>query len=224
MDRRSSPGRVKNSLFSTSSRQVLGSTQPYIRWIPGVTCPEVKRQGRESDRSPPYSQFTSTEQVHTTQICIHVFLVRGGIGSNLSQDTSYFDWGLSWFHSVSSGKFWHELNWIYYLQSASELYRPSDRRLLTKLVLIFADRRWAWSVQRIPTAVNVSFLDPELLDSIQVARQLYSRGWVSSGNRARELWPLDHRGGLLTNIGSLRTIHYMDKATIFQTMHVNFEV
>jgi hypothetical protein len=39
--------RVKNFLFSTSFRPALGSTQPPI--------PGVKRQGRESDHSPPAS-------------------------------------------------------------------------------------------------------------------------------------------------------------------------
>jgi hypothetical protein len=73
----------------------------------------------------------------------------------------------------------------------------------------------AWSTQQIPTAVNLDFLDPEPLLSIQVAPQLSSRGWVdpvtdpllprksgTAGNRTRdiwicsqELWPLDHRGG-----------------------------
>jgi hypothetical protein len=34
--RNSSSGRVKNFLFSTSSRPTLGSTQPPIKWVPGV--------------------------------------------------------------------------------------------------------------------------------------------------------------------------------------------
>jgi hypothetical protein len=43
--------------------------------------------------------------------------------------------------------------------SASELYRPSDRRLSTKLVPIFLRVEGiAWSAQRIPTAVNLGFL------------------------------------------------------------------
>jgi hypothetical protein len=37
--RSSSPSRVKNFLFSTSSRPVLGSTQPTIRWVPWATSP-----------------------------------------------------------------------------------------------------------------------------------------------------------------------------------------
>jgi hypothetical protein len=51
--RSSSPGRVKNFLFSTSSGPFLGSTQPPVQWIPGALSPGVKRQGREADHSPP---------------------------------------------------------------------------------------------------------------------------------------------------------------------------
>jgi hypothetical protein len=39
---RSCPGRVKNFLFSTSSRSALGSTQPPIQCIPGALSPGVK--------------------------------------------------------------------------------------------------------------------------------------------------------------------------------------
>jgi hypothetical protein len=63
----SSPGRVKNFLFSMSSKPVLGSTQPPIQWIPRAVSPGVKRPGREADHSPPTSAdvkkmwiFTST--------------------------------------------------------------------------------------------------------------------------------------------------------------------
>jgi hypothetical protein len=51
----SSPGRAKNFLFSMSSRQTLGPTQPPIQKVPGALSPGVKRQGREADRSPPTS-------------------------------------------------------------------------------------------------------------------------------------------------------------------------
>jgi hypothetical protein len=44
----SGPGRVKNVLFSTSSRSALEPTQPPIQWVPGV-----KRPRREADKSPP---------------------------------------------------------------------------------------------------------------------------------------------------------------------------
>jgi hypothetical protein len=45
-------GRVKNFLFSTSSRPVLESTQPPIQWVSRALLPGVKRPGREADRSP----------------------------------------------------------------------------------------------------------------------------------------------------------------------------
>jgi hypothetical protein len=48
----SSPGRVKNFLVSTSSRLVLGRTQPPTQWVPGALSPGVKRPGREADHLP----------------------------------------------------------------------------------------------------------------------------------------------------------------------------
>jgi hypothetical protein len=51
--RSSSPGRVKNFLFSTSFRPALGPTQPPIQRVPEALSPRVKRPGREADHSPP---------------------------------------------------------------------------------------------------------------------------------------------------------------------------
>jgi hypothetical protein len=48
----SSPGRVKNFLF-TASRPALGPAQPPNQWIPRTLSPGIKRQGREADHSPP---------------------------------------------------------------------------------------------------------------------------------------------------------------------------
>jgi hypothetical protein len=120
---------------------------------------------------------------------------------------------------------YHEANTIYdkyvkkkppWPKSASELYRPSDRRLSAKLVPAFADRRMSRSQRGVsPTAV-ISVFRPEPLLFFQVATQLYSRDWVdpvpgllllrksgSTGNQtgnlwicSQELWPLDHRGSL----------------------------
>jgi hypothetical protein len=53
--RSSSPSRVKNFLFLTSSRPALGSTQPPIEWGLGTLSPWVKGLGHEADHSPPAS-------------------------------------------------------------------------------------------------------------------------------------------------------------------------
>jgi hypothetical protein len=49
--RSSSPGTVKNFLFSTSSRPALGSTEPPIQWVLGASSPGVNRPGPEADHS-----------------------------------------------------------------------------------------------------------------------------------------------------------------------------
>jgi hypothetical protein len=46
---------VRSTIFSTSSRPALGSTQPPIQWVPGALSPGVKRPGREADHSLPTS-------------------------------------------------------------------------------------------------------------------------------------------------------------------------
>jgi hypothetical protein len=56
----SSPGKVKNLHFTTSSKSALGPTQPSIQWIP-----RVKRQGREADHSSPTSSEVKKTWVHT---------------------------------------------------------------------------------------------------------------------------------------------------------------
>jgi hypothetical protein len=48
-------GEVKNFLFSTSCRPVLGSTQPPIQWVQEAVSLGVKRLGREANHSPPAS-------------------------------------------------------------------------------------------------------------------------------------------------------------------------
>jgi hypothetical protein len=57
-------------LFVTASRPVLGPIQPPIQWVPWALSQEVKRPGREADRSPPSStevknamSYTSTPSV-----------------------------------------------------------------------------------------------------------------------------------------------------------------
>jgi hypothetical protein len=48
------PGRGKKVFFITS-REALGPTQSSIQRAPGAVSPEVKRQRREADHSPPSS-------------------------------------------------------------------------------------------------------------------------------------------------------------------------
>jgi hypothetical protein len=46
-------GKVKNVLFSMSSRSALGLTQPLTQWVAAAISPGVKRQGREADHASP---------------------------------------------------------------------------------------------------------------------------------------------------------------------------
>jgi hypothetical protein len=64
--RSSSPGRVKNFLFSKSSRPALGYTQPPNQWIPGALSPTVKRPGREADHSSPASAEVKKMWIYTS--------------------------------------------------------------------------------------------------------------------------------------------------------------
>jgi hypothetical protein len=55
---------IGSRIFFTSSRPALGPIQPPIQWVTGALIPEVKRQGREADHSPPTS-------VEVKKICIY---------------------------------------------------------------------------------------------------------------------------------------------------------
>jgi hypothetical protein len=83
-------------------------------------------------------------------------------------------------------------------ESASELYRPSNRRLSTILVPTFADRGSSVFSATDPHGLILGFLDQSSYYFFQVAHQLYSRGSVdrvqdplllrksgSAGNRTR---------------------------------------
>jgi hypothetical protein len=61
-------------------------------------------------------------------------------------------------------------------ESASELYRPSDRRLSAKLVPTFADRGCHLVSMADPYGRILGFLDRSRYFFFQVAPQLYSRG------------------------------------------------
>jgi hypothetical protein len=57
--RSSSPGGVKNFLFYTSSRPVLGPTQPPIQRVPGALSQGVQRPGREANHSSATSALSA---------------------------------------------------------------------------------------------------------------------------------------------------------------------
>jgi hypothetical protein len=63
-------------------------------------------------------------------------------------------------------------------QSASELYRPSDRSLLATLVPTFAERGCHVVSVTDPYGRILAFLDRSRYFFFQVAPQFYSRGWV----------------------------------------------
>jgi hypothetical protein len=62
----SSPGKVRNFLFSTLPRPALGPTQPPIIWVLGALSPGVKRPGREVDYSPPASAKVKKMWLYTS--------------------------------------------------------------------------------------------------------------------------------------------------------------
>jgi hypothetical protein len=59
--------RVKNFLFSTSSRPALGFAQLPIQWVQGALSPGVKRSGRKAD----YSPSPSSEVKENVDLYIH---------------------------------------------------------------------------------------------------------------------------------------------------------
>jgi hypothetical protein len=67
---------------------------------------------------------------------------------------------------------------IMWPESASGLYRPSDRRLSAKLVPIFVDRGCHMASVTDPYGRTLGFLDRSRYFFFKVAPQLYSRGWV----------------------------------------------
>jgi hypothetical protein len=64
--RSSSPDRVKNFLFSTSSRPGSGVHPTSYPMGTGSSFQDVKRQGREADRSPPVSAEVKKMWIYTS--------------------------------------------------------------------------------------------------------------------------------------------------------------
>jgi hypothetical protein len=58
--------RVKNFLFSKSSRPALRSTHPPTQWVPGALSPGVKRPGREVGHSHPTSAEVKKMWIYTS--------------------------------------------------------------------------------------------------------------------------------------------------------------
>jgi hypothetical protein len=94
--RNSSPSKVRYFLFSTSSRPVLGSTQPPIQWVQGAVPPGKKRLEREADHTPPTSADVNKMWKYTSTLPIIVaapseaWIVFAGsnteiVGSNITQ-------------------------------------------------------------------------------------------------------------------------------------------
>jgi hypothetical protein len=90
--RSSSPGRVKNFLFSTSSRPAVVSTQPPTKCVPEALSSELKRPGREADHSPPTGAEVKQIWIYTTtssqafmayeQLYLYTEIQQGGRKSN----------------------------------------------------------------------------------------------------------------------------------------------
>jgi hypothetical protein len=64
--RSSSAGKGKIFLLSTSSRPVLGFTQPPIQWVPGAISTGVKRPGREAENSSQTSAEVKYIRIYTS--------------------------------------------------------------------------------------------------------------------------------------------------------------
>jgi hypothetical protein len=57
---------VGSIILSTSSRPILGPTQPPIQWALGALLPDVKQPGREADHSPPTSAEVKKTWIYTS--------------------------------------------------------------------------------------------------------------------------------------------------------------
>jgi hypothetical protein len=95
-------------------------------------------------------------------------------------------------------------NWTPWLEFASELYWPSDRRLSAKLVQTFADR-WCHVISVTdPYGRILGFLDWSRYFFFQVASQLYSWGWVDPVLDPLLLWKSGSAGNQRTSESVVR--------------------
>jgi hypothetical protein len=94
-------------------------------------------------------------------------------------------------------------------ESASDLYRPSDRRLSAKRLPTFADRRCLVVIVTDPYGRIIGFLDRNRYFFFQVAPQLYSRDWVDPVPDPLLLRTSDSAGNRTQNSGSVaRNSHH----------------
>jgi hypothetical protein len=82
------------------------------------------------------------------------------------------------FSSVHPSKYWSPFLQLHSFESASELYRSSDRRRSAKLVPTLADRGCHVVSATSPSDRNFYFLDLEPLQFLPSISSNCSRGWV----------------------------------------------
>jgi hypothetical protein len=70
---------VGSRIFTSPHTPALGPTQPTIHWIPEILTPGVKRQGRETDRSPPTSADVRKTWIYSSTPP-YVFMAQCSIG------------------------------------------------------------------------------------------------------------------------------------------------
>jgi hypothetical protein len=122
-------------------------------------------------------------------------------------------------------------------ESASELHRPSDRRLLAKLLPTFADRGYHVVSVMDPYGRILGFLDRSRYFFFQVAPKFYSRGWVdpvpdllllrksdSAGNRTWTSGSVARNSHHWTTAGTYKnceSIYKTKQATFQKKIHLN---
>jgi hypothetical protein len=73
-------------LFTTTSRPVLGRTEPPIRWLPGALSLRVKRPAREADHSPA----SSAEVKECVELYLHSTNMPSWRGAQLKKRRANF--------------------------------------------------------------------------------------------------------------------------------------
>jgi hypothetical protein len=129
--------------------------------------------------------------------------------------------------SLNSRLFWNKTkNYTPWPESASELYRSSDRRLSANLVPTFADRGCHVVSVTDPYGRTLGFLDRSRYIFFQAVPQLYSRGWVDpvpdplllrkSGSAGNRTWT---SGSVARN-----SDHQTTEAIKWWTHHTNYNM